>query len=110
MALASPAIAAGVQRVADVPIYFSDAIVRRAASLQQTKDAELPRAWMNAALLARLGLKDGQAVKVRQGEGEAEVSAARDDRLPRDCVRLAAAHPATRYLGPMSGELSVEPR
>jgi NADH-quinone oxidoreductase subunit G len=110
IALQTPAASAGLQRIADVPIYFSDAIVRRAAPLQQTHDAAPPRAWMNAALLARLGLKDGQTVKVLQGEGEAEVNAARDDRLPRDCVRLAAAHPATRYLGPMSGELSVEPR
>ena len=101
-------MSAGLQRVADVPIYSSDAIVRRAASLQQTRDGAAPRAWMNSALLAKLGLKEGQAVKVRQGEGEAAVSAARDDRLPRDCVRLAAAHPATRDLGPMSGELSVE--
>ena len=99
---------AGLQRVADVPIYSSDAIVRRAGSLQQTRDAAAPRAWMNAALLAKLGLKDGQAVKVRQGEGEAVVNAACDDRLPSDCVRLAAAHAATRDLGPMSGELSVE--
>ena len=110
IALQTPAAPGGLQRIADVPIYFSDAIVRRAASLQQTHDAALPRAWMNAALLARLGLKDGQAVKVRQGEGEAAVNAARDDRLPRDCVRLAGAHPATRDLGPMSGELSVVPR
>ena len=110
IALQLPAASGGLQRIADVPIYFSDAIVRRAASLQQTHDAALPRAWMNAALLARLGLKDGQAVKVRQGEGEAAVNAARDDRLPRDCVRLAAAHPATRDLGPMSGDISVEPR
>ena len=101
---------AGLQRVADVPIYSSDAIVRRAGSLQQTRDAAAPRAWMNAALLAKLGLKDGQAVKVRQGEGEAAVNAACDDRLPRDCVRLAAGHPATCDLGPMSGELSVEPQ
>ena len=100
----------GLQRIADVPIYFSDAIVRRTASLQQTRDAAAPRAWMNAALLARLGLQDGQAVKVRQGEGSADVMAARDDRLPQDCVRLAAAHAATRELGPMSGELKVEPR
>jgi NADH-quinone oxidoreductase subunit G len=99
---------AGLQRVADVPINSSDAMVRRAGSLQQTRDAAAPRAWMNAALLAKLGLKAGQAVKVRQGEGEAAVNAACDDRLPRDCVRLAAAHPATRNLGPMSGELSVE--
>ena len=101
---------AGLQRIADVPIYFSDATVRRAASLQQTRDAATPRAWMNAALLARLGLAEGQAVKVRQGAGAAEVSAARDDRLPRDCVRLAAAHPSTGNLGPMSGVVSVEPR
>jgi NADH-quinone oxidoreductase subunit G len=65
---------------------------------------------MNSALLARLGLKDGQAVKVRQGEGEADVSAALDDRLPRDCVRVAAAHASTMNLGPMSGAVSVEPR
>jgi NADH-quinone oxidoreductase subunit G len=101
---------AGLQRVADVPIYFSDAIVRRAASLQQTRDAAAPRAWMNAALLAKLGLKDGQTVKVRQGDGEAVVNAACDDRLPQDCVRLAAAHPATSKLGPMSGEIAVEPQ
>jgi NADH-quinone oxidoreductase subunit G len=96
--------------MADVPIYFSDAIVRRAASLQQTRDAAPPRAWMNSALLARLGVKDGQSVKVRQGEGDAVVYAACDDKLPADCVRLAAAHAATSKLGPMSGELSVEPQ
>jgi NADH-quinone oxidoreductase subunit G len=111
IALQAPAAtAAGLQRVSDVPIYFSDAIVRRAGALQQTRDAAAPRAWMNAALLARLGIKDGQAVKLRQGEGEAALSAACDDRLPRDCVRLAAAHAATRDLGPMSGEISVEPQ
>jgi NADH-quinone oxidoreductase subunit G len=110
IALQLPAASDGVHRIADVPIHFSDAIVRRAASLQQTHDAAPPRAWMNSALLARLGLKDGQAVKVRQGEGEADVSAALDDRLPRDCVRVAAAHASTMNLGPMSGAVSVEPR
>ena len=61
-------------------------------------------------LLAKLGLKIGQMVKVRQGEGEAALAAACDDRLPRDCVRLAAAHPATSKLGAMSGEVRVEPQ
>ena len=110
LALQAPSAAGGLQRIADVPIYFSDAIVRRAGALQQTRDGAAPRAWMNAALLAKLGLKDGQSVKVRQGEGEAAVSAGLDERLPRDCVRLAAAHASTRDLGPMSGELSVEPQ
>jgi hypothetical protein len=38
------------------------------------------------------------------------LNAACDDRLPRDCVRVAAAHASTSKLGPMSGELRVEPQ
>ena len=64
---------------------------------------------MNAATLAKLGLKEGQPVKVKQGAGEATLNAACDARLPRDCVRVAAAHAATKDLGPMSGEISVVP-
>ena len=103
-------LAGVLQRVADVPIYSSDAIVRRAASLQQTRDAAAPRAWMNAALAASLGITEGQAVKVKQGAGAAALRAAFDERVPPNCVRVAAAHPATGDLGPMSGAISVEPQ
>ena len=41
--------AAGLERVADVPIHFADPLVRRAPSLQQTADSRPPRARMNAA-------------------------------------------------------------
>ncbi len=57
----------GLERVADVPIYFADPLVRRAASLQQTRDAEAPTARMNAATLAKLGLAAGDEVRVRAG-------------------------------------------
>jgi NADH-quinone oxidoreductase subunit G len=36
------------------------------------------------------------------------LTAALDDRLPDDCVRVAAAHPATAGLGAMFGVLSLE--
>jgi NADH-quinone oxidoreductase subunit G len=110
IALQLPAAAAGLQRIADVPIYFSDAVVRRAGALQKTRDAAPPRAWMNAALLARLGVKEGQQVRIRQGQAEATLHAACDERLPGDCVRVAAAHALTAGLGPMSGELELEPQ
>ena len=110
IALQAPVATAGLQRVAEVPIYAGDAIVRRAGSLQQTRDAAVPRAWMNAALLAKLGVKEGQTVRVKQGAGQAALNAACDERLPPGCVRVAAACAATRDLGPMSGELSVEPQ
>jgi NADH-quinone oxidoreductase subunit G len=98
----------GIQRIADVPIYFTDPLVRRSAPLQATKDAEPPRAWMNARLMARLGLADGDSVLIRQGEGQAALKAARDDRLPDECVRVAAAHRSTAGLGAMFGTVTLE--
>jgi len=99
---------AGLQRIADVPIYWTDPLVRRAPALQKTRDARPPRAWMNATLMKKLGIADGQPVRARQGEGEVRLPAALDDRLPDDCVRIAAGHEATAGLGPMFGRLQVE--
>jgi NADH-quinone oxidoreductase subunit G len=97
-----------LQRIADVPIYFGDPIVRRAASLQRTRDALPPRAWVGPLLAQKLGVKAGDRVRVRQGEGEAIVELGIDERLPAGCVRLAAAHRHTAALGPMFGAVSVE--
>ncbi len=100
--------ASGMQRIADVPIYFADPLVRRAPSLQRTRDAQPPKAWMNTRLLQKLSLSAGQPVIVRQGSGAAKLSAALDDKLPEDCVRVAAGHASTAGLGAMFGSLSVE--
>ena len=37
-----------------------------------------------------------------------KIAAALDDKLPDDCVRLAAAHPSTVAVGPMFGTLTLE--
>jgi NADH-quinone oxidoreductase subunit G len=106
--LASARSGNALERIADVPIYFADGIVRRAESLQMTKDAREPRAILNSATAASLGLTAGIKVKARQGNGEALVSLAIDDLVPANCVRLSTAHPLTSALGPMFGELSLE--
>jgi len=104
-----PPAAEPLQRVADVPIYACDPIVRRAPSLQQTRDARPPAARMNARTLAALGLADGVAVRIRQGEGtEALLAAELDERLADGVVRVAAAHESTGRLGPMFGPIRVE--
>jgi NADH-quinone oxidoreductase subunit G len=97
-----------LERIAEVPIYSADAIVRRSRSLQQTRDAAPPVAWMNRALFEQLGLRDGDSLRVRQGGGTALVAAAIDDKLAANCIRLAAARPETAGLGVTSGELHVE--
>jgi NADH-quinone oxidoreductase subunit G len=98
----------GIQRVADVPIYFADPLVRRSPPLQATADAQPPKVWMNGRLMARCGFSQGNLVLVKQGGGEARLEAALDERLPDECVRIAAAHRLTAELGPMSGTVSVE--
>jgi NADH-quinone oxidoreductase subunit G len=105
---AKPAMANGLQRVADVPIYASDAIVRRARSLQATKDAMQPKAWLHSKELSKLGVQAGALVKVAQGQGSALLEVAADDGLPEGVVRVAAGHPATATLGAMFGTITVE--
>ena len=105
-AVATPT--AGLERIADVPIYASDAIVRRAHSLQLTADARAPLVGLPSALWARLGLQAGAKVRVTQGEGTAVLAAREDSTLAAHTVRVSAGHPSTASLGAMFGLLGVE--
>jgi NADH-quinone oxidoreductase subunit G len=104
--------AGGTQRIADVPIYFSDAIVRRAESLQKTRDARPPKASANAATLAKFGLSPGAKARVVQatvlGEASALLECVLDEGLPDGVVRVPAAHASTATLGPMFGPIALE--
>ena len=104
----SVAAANGLQRVSDVPIYATDAIVRRSAPLQATTDADIPRAWLHSDELKKLGVPAGAAVKVSQGQGSVQLVAAADDNLPKGVARVAAGHATTAALGAMFGTISVE--
>ena len=106
LANALPA-ASGLQRIAETPIYAADAIARRAPSLQKTCDGQLPLASLNRALADKLGLRDGDSVRVSQGGGDAVVGYLMDDKLPADCIRLAAACVETSALGASSAELTA---
>ncbi|MFP5402243.1 MAG: NADH-quinone oxidoreductase subunit NuoG [Gammaproteobacteria bacterium] len=100
--------AAALERVADVPIHFADPLVRRAPSLQKTRDAAAPTARIAPATLAALGLAAGDKVRVTQGGASVVLVVQADEGLAAGCVRVAAAHPSTAALGAMSGDLSVE--
>jgi len=105
------AIAAGngaLERLADVPIYSADALVRRAPSLQATADAAAPVASLPAALWAELGLAEGAQVKVSQDAGSVVLPAVRDASLPANVVRVPTGHAATAALGAAFGPIKVE--
>ena len=98
----------GLQRIADVPIYATDAIVRRATSLQLTADARPPQAGLPTALWQRLRLQAGDKVLLEQGGAALVMDALEDATLAPDTVRVAAGHPATASLGAMFGAIAVE--
>jgi len=106
-ALSLGAAPAGLQRVADVPLYSTDALVRRALSLQQTADAREPQAGLPTALWQQLGLQAGDRVRVSQGSAQATLAARHDTTLDAHTVRVAAGHPATAALGAMFGAITV---
>jgi NADH-quinone oxidoreductase subunit G len=98
----------GLQRLADVPIYATDALVRRAPALQQTHDARAPMVSVPAALWQQLGLNEGDAVRVSQGTGHVELKVKRDATLADDTVRVPAGHPDTAGLGEMFGAVQLQ--
>ena len=99
---------AGLQRIADVPIYFADGLARRAPALQKTRDAQAPTARMSAATLAGVGAADGRSVRVKGAEGAAVLNAVLDNTVPDGCVRIAAAHPSTANIGALNDMIVVE--
>ncbi|KAG0190098.1 hypothetical protein DFQ28_002460 [Apophysomyces sp. BC1034] len=106
---ASTRSAGTFERIADVPIYDADPLVRRAPSLHLTGAAKAAlRVSLPAALFDQLGLKEGDAVRVRQGDASVTLPAVRDAKLHDAVVRVPAATPAAAELGSLFGDLRVE--
>jgi NADH-quinone oxidoreductase subunit G len=88
-----------LERVADVPIYGVDAIVRRAPSLQLTADAAPP----SVGLPTRLWQQFGARVVVTQGTTSVTLPAREDPTLAPTAVRLPAPLGASTF-GPVTVE------
>ena len=96
-----------LERIADVPIYACDAIVRRASALQMTADARPPLVGVPSELAAEKGIVDGAIVRITQGASSVLLPARIDPSLASNVVRVPAGHPLTAGLGPMFGRLEI---
>jgi NADH-quinone oxidoreductase subunit G len=91
--------ALGLEAVTRVPMYRTDALVRRAHALQQMPQAGDENLRLNPVTLANLGLTDGARVRLQAGGAEASAEALADPAVPEGCVlfdqasRLAAGLP-----------------
>ncbi|TXT22526.1 MAG: NADH-quinone oxidoreductase subunit G, partial [bacterium] len=91
----------GLERLGETPIYQGDMLARRAPALQATRDSEHAKlCWARGDLIQRLGLVEGQPVRIVQEGGESVMKLGRDDRLADGVVRVAGSHPLSSKLGP----------
>jgi NADH-quinone oxidoreductase subunit G len=97
-----------LERVTDVPIFRTDAMVRRAPALQESASSRTPVARMHASTLAQLGVTPGTQVLVKAVAGQVVLAAEQDNTLASGAVRIAAGFEQTAALGGAFGQLSVE--
>jgi len=111
--ISASAVSAGsagvaLERVADVPIFRTDAMVRRALALQESAASRAPGARMHATTLAQLGVAQGTQVLVKASAGQVVLAAEQDNTLAPGAVRIAAGFEQTAALGSAFGQLRVE--
>jgi len=98
------------QRIADIPLYAVDQLVRRAPSLQATVDRGVGAIHINSADASRLGVEAGGFVQARYDQARAvNLPVAIDDRVPAGCVYVPAALPETYVLGLKAADIELRP-
>lgn len=92
-------IPAGLVRLADVPIYAIDGLVRRSDPLQSTADAIKTAVYVNSATANRLGVHDGQDVTVKQSGAALRLPVTVTDIIADGCVWIPAGMASSVGLG-----------
>ncbi len=90
----------GLERIFEVASYGTDAIVRRAESLQKTRRAKHGRrVSLHPETAVELGLRDGSKVKILAGDSTVDSIVLIDSRLARGCARIPIGVPEFSELG-----------
>jgi NADH-quinone oxidoreductase subunit G len=97
-----------LHRASDVPMYAVDAVVRRAASLQKTVDAQSLCVRLNSAEAERLGVSAASTVTVKQGNSSAVLELVIDESIPDASAWIPMAVEGNDVLGSVSSAVSIE--
>jgi NADH-quinone oxidoreductase subunit G len=100
--------AKGMHRSLDVPMYASDAVVRRAASLQKTVDAQTMCVKLNSAEAERLGVSSATTVNVKQADNSIALPLVIDDSIPDDSAWIPSALEGNELLDRAFSVVAIE--
>ncbi len=95
-------------RIADVPIYATDSVVRRAASLQKTLQASNAKVRVNRAVAQNADILGAERVLVTQNGMQRVISLEIDDCVADGCVWLPAGLSATSGFGAHGDVIALE--
>ena len=98
----------GIERIAELPIYATDAIVRRADALLQTPDAKVASIRLNPDDAAQLGLSDTERAGVKQGGVQTIMPLQIDSRVAKGAVVLPVSLSISLVIPEPWGTLTME--
>ena len=106
-ALDAPAVAGGLHRVGETPLYSVDALCRRADALQQSVHARNDFVGLNPADADTLGLDEGSLARVSQGGDAVELIVKRLDTVPAGAAWVRTSTDGAAVLGAAMGPIDV---
>ena len=98
----------GLHRVAEVPIYATDSLVRRARSLQLSPLAQPVEVRLHPDVARDLGVAEREQVQVRQNGAAVDLPLVLDESVPRGCAWIPAGLYASVALGPAVGPVAIQ--
>ena len=98
----------GLYRVAEVPIYAADSLVRRAQSLQLSPLARPVEVRLHPDVARDLGVAEREQVQVRQNGAAVDLPLVLDESVPKGCAWIPAGLYASVALGPAVGPVAIQ--
>ncbi|AGF49201.1 NADH-quinone oxidoreductase subunit NuoG [Candidatus Kinetoplastidibacterium galati] len=96
------------ERLADIPIYRSDCIVRHSIPLQETSSSKEPFLRMNTRSMSLLSLNENEEVMVSSNSGKLKIKILIDNCVPDGVLHISAGFESTSSLGSSFCTLNVE--
>lgn len=99
-------VAHTMQRIGEVAMYRTDALVRRAKALQAMAGSPVVR--MHPRDMDHLGISAKDLVRLGQGDSYVQLPAEMDEAIPVGCVGVQSGTEAARALGAAFGSIMVD--
>jgi NADH-quinone oxidoreductase subunit G len=98
---------AALVRLADVPLYAVDGMVRHSAPLQNTADAAQAAVYVHENLAKELGVEAGRSVTVRQDGRQLTLDLILDNRIALGCAWIPAGMAGSVGLGAHGSSIEI---